>query len=93
VKEVRMEQRMVALEKLTNKQGRLMVKMRADINGLKESILDIKEMLRDLKKGDILSDEGESSVNGEERREDRSRHGNKLDVEEEAELRPWSRRV
>jgi len=93
VKEVRMEQRTVTLEKLTSEQGRLTAEMRADINGLKERIMDIKEMLQNLKKGDKLSDGGESSVNGEERREDRSRYENKSDVDEEGELKPWSRRV
>jgi len=95
-----MEQRAVALEKVTSEQGRLMTKIKIDINGLKtnisglkESLLDIKEFLREFKKGDRMSDGGESSMNGEERREDRSRHGNKLDMEEEGQLKPWTRRV
>jgi len=91
--EERMEQRTVALEKLISEQERLMAEMRADITGLKESMLDIKEMLRDLKKGDKMSEGGESSVNGDERKEEWSRQGNKSDVEDEGELKPWSRRV
>jgi len=90
-----MEQRTVALEKVTSEQGRLMAAMKTNINGLKidisrlnESILDIKELLRKFKKGDRMSEGGESSVNGEERREDWSRHGNKSDMEEEGELKP-----
>ena len=90
----------MALEKVTNEQGRLMAKMKTDINGLKTdisglkgSILDIKELLQEFKKGDKMSDRGESSVNGEERREDQSRHRIKLDMEEEGELKPWTRRV
>jgi len=48
-----------------------MMELRTDINGLKESIIGIKEMLRNLKKGDKISDEGEILVNGEERKEER----------------------
>ena len=62
-KKVRTEQRIVALEKVTSKQGRLMAEMKTDINGLKtdisglkESILKIKEMLQDIKKGDRMSE-------------------------------------
>jgi len=88
-----MEQRRSALEKLTSDQGRVMMELRNDINGLKEDIIDIKEMLRNLKKGDRLSDGGESSVNGEERRDERVKQSNKSEYEEESEERPWSRRI
>jgi len=56
--------------------------MKAKILGLKEGMLElkeIKEMLRDLKKGDKISKEGESSVNGDERREERSRQDNQCE--------------
>ena len=90
----------MALKKVTSEQGRLMTKMKTDINGLKanisglkESILDIKELLWEFKKGDRMSDGGESSVDEEERREDRSTHGNKSKLEKEGELKPWARRA
>ena len=82
-----------ALEKLTSVQGRMMMELRNDINRLKDTIIDIKEMLRNLKKGDRLSDGGESSVNGEERRDERVKQSSKSEGEEEGEWRPWSRRI
>jgi len=50
--------------------------MRAEIMGLKEGMLELKEIkekLRDIKKWDIMSEGGggESSLNGDERREER----------------------
>jgi len=53
----------------------------------------IKEILQDIKKGDRMSKGGESLVNEEEKKEERSRQGNKSDVEDEGELKPWTRRV
>ena len=88
-----MEQRTSALEKLISDQGRVMMELRNDINGLKDDIINIKEMLRNLKKGDRLSDRGESSVNGEERRDERVKQSSKSEYEEESEGRPWSRRI
>jgi len=70
-----------------------MVEMKTEIHGLKESILDIKELLRDIKKGDRAFDGGESLVNGGERRSERSWQRSKSDMEEEGELRSWTRRV
>jgi len=90
-----MEQRKMTLEKLTSEHGRWISEMRANIIRLKESMLDlkeIKEMLRDIMKGDKMS-EGESSVNGDERKEERSRQGNKSDAEDAGDLKLWSRRV
>ena len=95
------------LERVTSEEGRLILEMQTDINGtkseisglksdfngLKESILDIKELLREFKKGDRMSDGGQNSVNGEERKEERFRHGNKSVMGEEGELKPWIRRV
>jgi len=57
-----MEQRTTALEKLTNEQGRWIAEMRAYITGLKKSMLDLKEMLRDIKKGGRMSEGGEKAV-------------------------------
>ena len=64
------------------------MEMKTNIIGIKESILDIKELLWDLKKGDKVPDRGESSMNGQERREDRSRQRNKSDMEEEGDWKP-----
>ena len=57
-----MEQRTAALEELTSEQGRWIAEMRADITGLKLDLKEIKEMLRDIKKGDRMSEGGEKSV-------------------------------
>jgi len=57
-----MEQIMAAVEKFISEQGRWNSEMRAEIVGLKESMLDLKEMMRDIKKGDIMSEGGEKSV-------------------------------
>jgi len=40
-----------------------------------------------------MSEGGEGSVNEEEKKEERSRQGNKSDVEDEGKLKPWTRRV
>ncbi|XP_068502558.1 type IV inositol polyphosphate 5-phosphatase 3-like isoform X2 [Phaseolus vulgaris] len=59
--EDKMEQIMAAVEKFISEQGRWNSEMRAEIVGLKESMLDLKEMMRDIKKGDIMS-EGERNM-------------------------------
>ena len=91
-----MEQRTAAVEKLTSEQEKWNSEIRAKILGLKEGMLElkeIKEMLQDLKKGDRRSKGGESLVNGEERREEPSRQENQWEKENEGEMKLWTRRV
>jgi len=71
-----MEQRMAAVEKFTSEQGKWNSEIRAEILGLKKGMLELKEMLQDLKKGDRRSEGGESSENGDERGEEQSRQDN-----------------
>jgi len=81
-----MEQRMAAVEKFISEQGRWNSEMRAEILGLKESMLDlkeIKEMLQDIKKGDRMSEGGEKSV----RRDTKFLKESLLDLKEIKELR------
>jgi len=54
---------------------------------------EIKEMMRDIKKSDKMSEVGENMVNEEEKKEERSGNSNKSYEEDERELKPWARRV
>ena len=94
--EEKMEQRMAAVEKFTSEQLKWNSEIKAEIMGLKERMLElkeIKEMLRDLKKGDRRSEGGESSVNGEERVEEPSRQDSQREKMKEGEMKSWGRRV
>jgi len=65
-----MEHRVSPLEKWTSKHGRIIAHMRADIATMKESRLDMqetKEMLKDHKKIDKMSEGGENSFNEQEK--------------------------
>jgi len=79
-----MEHCMSALEKWPSKQ-----RMKEILLEMKE----IKELFRDIKKSERMSEGRDISLNEEEKNEERSVHGNKTNEEEERELKPWTRRV
>lgn len=62
---------MSTLEKLTNERGRMLaeVKVEGKVTTIKDSFLEIKELLQDIKKSDIMSRGGDNSVNNENKKE------------------------
>jgi len=69
------------------------MEVKVEVTAIEENYVEIKELLRDLKKSESSSEGGESFVNEEARKEERSMQGEKSKDEEEPQTRESVKRV
>lgn len=93
-----MENRVSSLEKLVAEQGKRLTEMQADLEIVKGSLPDmreIKELLLEIKKRKTPSEDGASSINKEDKSEKTVSHAdeNSSDDSEEEPRRSWLKKV
>jgi len=82
-----MESRLSALERWVSEQGKVVVELKADMEIIKESLPDMKEiktMLLEIKKSKKSSEGGEYFVDDEEKKDEIYLHSSTSDDEAEA---------
>jgi len=84
-----------AIEKWASETSQTIAEMKADIATIKEGMMDMhemKELMKEFRKGDNKSEEGENSVNDEVEKELRARNEERYDRVEE-EPKSWTTRI